>query len=91
MATMASTTSFSSGVGLRLPQSVSSNCCNGTALFARPQLSLSLSPKPNSLRGLKSLQLKRNGAFLNGLQRLSGNSRRLVVRCDASSSGRVCI
>lgn len=87
---MASTTSFASGISLHLPQSVSSNCYNGTTLFARPQLSLSFSRKPISFRALKSLQLKRNGAFSNGFQRLGRSSKGFVVRCDASS-GRVCM
>ncbi|KAF4397602.1 hypothetical protein G4B88_027342 [Cannabis sativa] len=78
---MASTTSFASGVSLHL----SSNRCSKTAFFARPQLSLIFPPKPNSFRALKSLQLKRNGAFSNGFQRVGRSSRRLVVRCDAST------
>ncbi|PQP99120.1 chaperone protein ClpB3 chloroplastic isoform X1 [Prunus yedoensis var. nudiflora] len=85
---MASATSFASGVGLPLPQSVSSKWCNKAAIFARPHLSLSFHARPESSRALTSRQLSQNGAFRTGLRRNSRSSRPLVVRCDAST-GRI--
>ncbi|XP_008230845.1 PREDICTED: chaperone protein ClpB3, chloroplastic isoform X1 [Prunus mume] len=85
---MASATSFASGVGLPLPQSVSSKWCNKAAIFARPHLSLSFHARPGSFRALTSRQLSQNGAFRTGLRRNSRSSRPFVVRCDAST-GRI--
>ncbi|KAH0969016.1 hypothetical protein GBA52_029115 [Prunus armeniaca] len=85
---MASATSFASGVGLPLPQSVSSKWCNKAAIFALPRLSLSFNARPGSFRALTSRQLSQNGAFRTGLRRNSRSSRPFVVRCDAST-GRI--
>lgn len=81
--------SIASGVGLRLPQSVSTKCCSKGALFAYPNLSLTFHARPQYLRGLASRQLKPNGAFGTGLGRLGRSRNPFVVRCDTSSTERV--
>ncbi|KAH0969545.1 hypothetical protein GBA52_028630 [Prunus armeniaca] len=76
---MASATSFASGVGLPLPQSVSSKWCNKAAIFALPHLSLSFHARPGSFRALTSRQLSQNGAFRTGLRRNSRSSRPFLL------------
>lgn len=73
----ATTTASFSGVSLRPPYSRQSN---RSGLFSQ---SLSFTAKRNSL---KSLLLKRSGF---GYEKISRTQRSFIVRCDASSTGKV--
>ncbi|KAI3747997.1 hypothetical protein L6452_10798 [Arctium lappa] len=86
---MATTPSFS-GVLINVP---SSTCNDRTALFVQPSLSFNSFSKPRrtTLRSLK-LKSKKNDVLLltRTGDRFGGkSSRSFVVRCDASSSGRI--
>ncbi|KAL4577294.1 hypothetical protein LXL04_013400 [Taraxacum kok-saghyz] len=86
---MATTASFS-GVRIHAP---SSTCIDRTTLFAQPSVSFSSFSKPRrtTLRSLK-LRSRSNDVLLRTRtgDRFGGkSSRSFVVRCDASSNGRI--
>lgn len=86
---MATTPSFS-GVLINVP---SSTCIDRTALFVQPSLSLNSFSKPRrtTFRSLK-LKSRSNDVLLltrTGDRFGSKTSRSFVVRCDASSNGRI--
>lgn len=86
---MASPASFC-GVHIHLP---SSTCIDRTSLFAQPSASLNCFSKPRTttLRSLRS-KSRSNHLFLRartGDRFGAKTSRSFVVRCDASSSGRI--
>lgn len=88
---MAASTSFI-GVGVQFHVPTSNSSTRASLFSQSPPFSVSITPRPKVLKSLRSPKLKPNTSFFTKrVNKFGHSSRSLVVRCEASSSGRVLI